>query len=578
MQNKKINLSELQLESLTTLKDLICPWLDAERGYTINDNKIFARFAKKWEHSFLSDMAKLNVLPCDVLTRVSEYIPEIIKFIEVLIKKKFAYVLNNSVYFDIEQFNKTPGFKYAKLEPSAFNDYNLVSEAEGEFQTKLDQKKSPGDFALWKKSKMGEPRWESPWGEGRPGWHIECSVMASDITGKVLDIHSGGIDLTFPHHDNELAQSEAYHDVSNWVKYFLHTGHLNIKGLKMSKSLKNFITIEEILTISSAKQIRIMFLLSHWSQTFDYTPERLNEASHYETLINNFISKIDALSLLTKSNVTNNVTDNVTESNVTESNATESNATKFKSDELNLFKELNTYKKRIHLALCDSFNTPEVMSIIREIIEKSNKYIFLHERNHIKPNSDILKIVSTYVKSILSLLGIPETNINEFNSENKSQENFIEAVNEFSKFRSKIRDLIKEKATTKEIFKECDRVRDDIFPKLGVQLDDFESGNALVKFVGKSAAATSKKKNTTKNLSKNGAKKINVSLSELFKTGQYLNMFSEYDDKGIPTKDQNGQCISKSLRKKLEKRYNRQASRTDVQKDSVQADSVRGNQ
>merc|ERR1740123_2612936 len=124
---------------------------------------------------------------------------------------------------------------------------------------------------LWLASKPGEPAWESPWGMGRPGWHIECSAMASDVMGKTMDIHSGGVDLKFPHHDNEIAQSEAFYDSDDWVRYFLHTGHLTIAGCKMSKSLKNFISIQEALQKNSSRQIRLAFLLHAWDKTLDYS-------------------------------------------------------------------------------------------------------------------------------------------------------------------------------------------------------------------------------------------------------------------------------------------------------------------
>ncbi len=131
------------------------------------------------------------------------------------------------------------------------NDANLVAEGEGALADLQAQKRSAQDFALWKKSKEGEPSWQSPWGTGRPGWHIECSAMASDVLGETIDIHSGGEDLRFPHHDNELAQSEAYFDRGQWINYFLHSGHLHIEGKKMSKSLKNFITIRVRCAVSA---------------------------------------------------------------------------------------------------------------------------------------------------------------------------------------------------------------------------------------------------------------------------------------------------------------------------------------
>ena len=147
-------------------------------------------------------------------------------------------------------------------------------------------KKSANDFALWKNSKPGEPSWDSPWGKGRPGWHIECSVMASAILGESIDIHTGGVDLKFPHHDNELAQAEAYFDNDHWIRYFLHSGHLTIAGCKMSKSLKNFITIQEVLKTYTARQLRLMFLLHSWPATLDYSPLTMELATSYERTVN----------------------------------------------------------------------------------------------------------------------------------------------------------------------------------------------------------------------------------------------------------------------------------------------------
>ena len=137
---------------------------------------------------------------------------------------------------------------YPKLEPSKGNATQAeMEESEGSLHVaEAGEKRNAADFALWKKSKGGEPSWPSPWGGGRPGWHIECSVMASDLMGDGMDVHAGGSDLKFPHHDNELAQAEAYHGCQQWVNYFFHFGHLHIKGLKMSKSLKNFVTIRQV--------------------------------------------------------------------------------------------------------------------------------------------------------------------------------------------------------------------------------------------------------------------------------------------------------------------------------------------
>ncbi len=166
--------------------------------------------------------------------------------------------------------------------PEAFGDSKALAEGEGELSEEKQEKVNPTDFALWKVSKPGEPAWDSPWGRGRPGWHIECSAMAGAIFGSQIDMHSGGIDLKFPHHDNEIAQSESAFGNDNWVNFFVHSGHLHIQGCKMSKSLKNFITIKEALQKYSSRQIRILFLLHSWKDTLDYSDQGMESTLTFE--------------------------------------------------------------------------------------------------------------------------------------------------------------------------------------------------------------------------------------------------------------------------------------------------------
>jgi cysteinyl-tRNA synthetase len=255
---------------LDGVRDVLTVWLDAKHGAEVTKPEIFRELAAHWEGEFMKDMAALNVRPCDVLTRVSEYVPEIVAYVQRIIDNGYAYEADGSVYFDTRKFDGHDGHHYAKLEPWSAGSTALIEEGEGSLGAKLGGKRHPADFALWKKSKPGEPAWDSPWGRGRPGWHIECSVMASEVLGSNLDIHSGGIDLAFPHHDNELAQSEAYHKCYQWVNYFLHPGHLHIEGQKMSKSLKNFISIQEALEKYTARQIRLYFLLQPWDGPVDF--------------------------------------------------------------------------------------------------------------------------------------------------------------------------------------------------------------------------------------------------------------------------------------------------------------------
>ena len=195
------------------------------------------RLLQRHEVTFLL-VRELGVENPNHLTRVTEFVPEIVQFIEKIVSNGYAYEAKGSVYFDIKAYEGK--FKYGKLK--------RIQEAETE-ESEVNEmgKKNKDDFALWKAAKPGEPTWDSPWGKGRPGWHIECSAMIREVLGNRIDIHSGGIDLIFPHHENECAQSEAYNNEPDWVKYFIHVGHLHIKGLKMSKSLKNFITIKQLL-------------------------------------------------------------------------------------------------------------------------------------------------------------------------------------------------------------------------------------------------------------------------------------------------------------------------------------------
>lgn len=236
--------------AINSAKDVLAYYLDRQSGHTVTDPSIFRSLAAYWEDDFNKDMRRLGISPPDTVTRVSEYVPEIVAFVERIIRNGFAYEHQGNVWFDVGAFegaksdaNEAYTHVYAKLAPWSKGNRDLLLEGEGSL-TVSNTKRSAADFALWKSTKPGEPSWPSPWGPGRPGWHIECSVMASAVLGTRMDIHSGGVDLVFPHHDNEIAQAEACHDCKQWVNYFLHTGHLHIQGLKMSKSLKNFITID----------------------------------------------------------------------------------------------------------------------------------------------------------------------------------------------------------------------------------------------------------------------------------------------------------------------------------------------
>ena len=205
---------------LKATEPVLAPYLDKQIGSSVTDPAIYRSLPAQFEKSFMDDMAKLRVEPPTTLTRVTEYVPEIIAFVEKIIKNGYAYATEDgSVYFNVKDFDGVKSnatedqgewkHTYAKLQPWSKGDSKLLEEGEGSL-TSGSGKRSQSDFALWKASKPGEPAWESPWGKGRPGWHIECSVMASEVLGQQMDIHSGGSDLAFPHHDNEIAQSEVW--------------------------------------------------------------------------------------------------------------------------------------------------------------------------------------------------------------------------------------------------------------------------------------------------------------------------------------------------------------------------------
>jgi len=277
-------------------RSVLAEAIDSEKKSTVSDHSIFRAHAERFEIEFWEDMRTLNVRDPDVVTRVTEYVDDIIHYCKQIIDNGYGYVSNGSVYFDSAAFSKT--HDYAKLEPKSAGDQAKLEEGEGDMD-ETSERKRPSDFALWKKSKAGEPMWKSEWGMGRPGWHIECSAMCSDVHGDTLDIHTGGEDLKFPHHDNEIAQCEAYyskdgHVHKQWCNYFFHAGHLNIDGLKMSKSLKNFFSIREILEKYSWRQIRILFSLQPWHAKLNFSFDTLKESQTKEKQLTEFFLNIRA--------------------------------------------------------------------------------------------------------------------------------------------------------------------------------------------------------------------------------------------------------------------------------------------
>ncbi|TIC04968.1 hypothetical protein E3Q17_00144 [Wallemia mellicola] len=582
VQTLRDGLEALSSQSIDKAQDILCPYLDKQFGESVRDPAIFRSLAAYWEGEFFKDMSALNVEKPDTLTRVSEYVPEIITFVEKIISNGFAYSSSDgSVYFDTKAFDGAKsknGFEhsYAKLQPWSKGIKELIEEGEGSLSSGTGKKNS-SDFALWKTSKPGEPSWTSPWGEGRPGWHIECSVMASEVLGHNIDIHSGGVDLKFPHHDNEIAQSEACHDCPEWINYFLHTGHLHIEGQKMSKSLKNFITIEEALRRFSARQLRLAFMLQLWNTPMDFKESAMTEVKNYESMLANFFTNVKAIK--------RDVNENVLEWD---------GKHHYDNLEKDLDGKLTNAKANVRAALCDSFNTPSALQVIADLVGNANVYVSQQRSANRVINVDILESIAKYTTKMLSIFGVIPANqlleIGWSDSDNASggdkEETIMPYVKVLSGFRDKVRQISIDKPENAltEILKLCDKIRDEECVDLGIALDDQTNGkNALVKLVNPDQLKAVKEekekqialKAARSKLAKEQAeakrieklKKGSVKPEEMFKNSTE---FSQFDDQGIPTHDKDGQELAKKRRKNLIKEFE---SQTKLYKEYLDAGS-----
>jgi len=291
--------------------------------------------ADRYILDFLESLKALNV-KADLYPRVSEHIDDIISFIKQLIKKGYAYVTKSgSVYFDVDRYSD-----YGKL--SGKLDRSLWSQE----QNFLEEKKHPYDFALWKAVKPGEPYWKAPWGNGRPGWHIECSVMSSKYLGERFDIHGGGADLIFPHHENERAQSEAAFGVKPWVKYWIHVGLLKVGENKMSKSLGNIIPLKDAVRRWNPKALRLFYLVLHYRKPQVFSEESIRQA---DKLLGRLSAAVNLLKKLIN----------------------EGQADKFRMDNegLNILRNLSVVREEFHEALSNDFNTSKALAAVSALTD-----------------------------------------------------------------------------------------------------------------------------------------------------------------------------------------------------------------
>jgi cysteinyl-tRNA synthetase len=290
--------------------------------------------AKKYLDSYHRDMDLLGIGHPDREPKATEYIPKMIRFIENLIELEAAYAADGDVYFDIKKAKD-----YGKL-----SNQNIEKMETGARISPGEKKRDGLDFALWKRVKEGEPSWDSPWGKGRPGWHIECSVMSSDILGDEFDIHGGGIDLIFPHHENEVAQSEGAGKA--FARYWIHNGLLTINSEKMAKSLGNFISIQDFMKkYKDSDYLKLLFLNTHYRHPVDYTVEKIGEMKAQKERFTILFDKIDR----------------VAKTNPGLRGATTRLAA---ADE---------FKKKFEDAMDDDFNTPLALASLFDIVTSANK-------------------------------------------------------------------------------------------------------------------------------------------------------------------------------------------------------------
>ncbi|XP_008428045.1 probable cysteine--tRNA ligase, mitochondrial [Poecilia reticulata] len=401
--------------------------------------------SRMYEEKFKRDMLSLKVAPPAVYLRVTENMHHIVAFIEGIIRNGHAYATKEGdVYFDVQSI----GDRYGKF----------VGAISPPGQSGSSNKRDSRDFALWKRSKAQEPHWESPWGRGRPGWHIECSTVASHMFGSQLDIHSGGIDLAFPHHENEIAQSEAFHQCGQWANYFLHSGHLHHKGSaeKMSKSLKNYITIKDFLQSHTAEEFRMFCLSTKYRSAIDYSDGSMSEA---RTSLETILTFISAAQAYMKGQL---------------------HCPPMQEDLL--WQRLTEAKSNILTALADDFDTPRAVGALMKLVYHGNcqlQPVSTAEGGVRSPA--VFGAMLTYIRDVLDVFGIDLLHSREADVLS-SDGNLQAVVEQLTRFRSEVRQfaLTHQDSQDKKsdlypdripLLKSCDSLRKDLAP-LGVVIKD----------------------------------------------------------------------------------------------------------
>lgn len=418
--------------------------VDYVQNFTDVDDKIInksieegisaSEVSEKYIKCFFEDINRLNILESVKRPKVTENMAEIIEIIQKLIDNGFAYEKDGDVYFEVKKYKDYGKLSNQKIEELELGARIDVSEI----------KKNPVDFALWKKKKDGEPFWESPWGQGRPGWHIECSAMAKKYLGDTFDIHGGGQDLVFPHHENEIAQSKcAYH--GNFANYWLHNGFIQINGDKMSKSLGNFFLLREILEKFSGNVVRLFILSTHYRKPINFSFENMEDT---KKTLQNIVKSMNKF-------------ENIVE--------------KYKNEKIENVKnsefsqKIEEFDKKFEDAMDEDMNTPQALATIFDQIRETNKFIFTNESEFSTIYYEIKKSYDSLKKKIENVFGIA---IEAENAVKKEDGENMELTKKLIELLIKLRS----EARSEKNFKLSDEIRDEL-KKLGVEIKDNKDGS-----------------------------------------------------------------------------------------------------
>lgn len=448
-------------------------------GITDIDDKIVKRsaernesprdLARRFETRFFEDMHALNVLPPSSILRVTEHIQELQHLINDLVQKNSAYVTKTgNVYFSVS----SSGHRYAQLDES--RRLCLHSSFAEATPDPGSEKQDARDFALWKRDEHSGQRWESLWGTGRPGWHVECSAMAMAAMGRHLDLHAGGIDLRFPHHTNELAMAEACLGIQTapltedragerWSHSWLHVGHLRISGKKMSKSVKNFITVREFFKNSgTADGFRLFCLLHKYSSPIEYSDERLSDAHSYLSRVRTFVNRGALLQSL--------------QHNQPPFHGTSMHPGCQVASELR--EKTQTAAMAIEDALADDFDTPRVMSQIAQLVRLANSSLSGEGLPSSGAAALAFEQAKRLVQQTLSMLGVSREALSEDTVGELSTTKDMESLTDLVVlFRAAVRDAARRK-DMRSVFELCDSTRDELRQAFRIRIADKKDGTS----------------------------------------------------------------------------------------------------